>query len=373
MNIACKMTGSHSDMSGYASANRAETAALYIAGVDVTIEIVVQQRDRSSNGWEGELSRNLENRDIPYKVKIIHLTPDMYPRYTEPGVYHIGRLMWETDKLPDLWIDPINKMGEIWTTSANMAEVFKKSGVKVPIYWFPQPINISEADVDFGEFDIKPHKGFLFYSIFQWIERKNPRALLTAYWEAFSGHEDVSLLIKTHKVNFDEAEFDDIKEDIMTWKKQLGLRHYPKILLCKKLLTHNEMMKMHQTGDCYVQPDRGEGWSRTIQEALLMGKTVVSTARGGIHEYLQDEHYFRVPSLYVPVTEQNWIPWYTKDQNWAEVDKEQLKKVMLFVFRNQQIAQAKGMVAKNYIKDKFSYHKIGDQMKQRLEVIYRGL
>ena len=365
--------GSGRDLSGYGSANRAFIAALYIAGVDITTETVVQLRDQTQLGWQGELWKSLEGRKIPYKVKIIHLTPDIYPNYMEKGAYHIGHLFWETDKLPKEWVEPCNKMGEIWTSSSNMAELFKKSGVKVPIYWFPQPISIHDADRDLGRFQIPNHKGFLFYSIFQWIERKNPKALLTAYWEAFQGRDDVSLLLKTYRVTFDNEEFNKIRDDIQQWKRERLFKHYPKVFLCKSLLTHEQILKLHQTGDCYVSSDHGEGWNRCVQEALLMGKPVVSTARGGIHEWITNDIYYPVNSTYVPVKEQSWIPWYTKEQNWAEVDKEELKSRMLEVYRNQVGAMAKGVLAKDYIKDQFSFHRIGEMMKQRLTEIYKAL
>src|SRR3990167_1191044 len=132
MSIAINFCGPSTSSTGYGSANRAFVAALYMAGVDLTVEKVTQMKEETSYGWEGELSKRLEERNIPYKIKIIHLTCDLYQQYMEPDKYHIGFLMWETDKLPIGWASYCNKMGEIWTTSPFMVELFKKSGVKVP-------------------------------------------------------------------------------------------------------------------------------------------------------------------------------------------------------------------------------------------------
>jgi glycosyltransferase involved in cell wall biosynthesis len=373
MSVAVKYTGTFSDHSGYGSANRAFIAALHLAGVDVTTELVVQVKDRTNFGWEGELAHQLQDRTIPYKVKIIHLTPDVYEPYMEDGIYHIGHLFWETDKLPADWDKYCNKMGEIWTSSAHMINLLKQSGVKVPIYAFPQPIDITIADKDYGKYSIPHHKGYLFYAIFQWIERKNPKALVKAYWEAFEGRDDVTLLIKTWRLSYDQGEFEKIKQEIQGWKNEIRSSHYPRILISQHLLTNQGMLKLHQTGDCYVSSHRGEGWSRPMQEALLMGKTAISTARGGIYEYLRQEHYFPIDSKYVPVTETPWIKFYTVDQQWAEIDGEKLKQAMRFAYTNQIISAAKGIVAKSYIKDNFSYHKIGGMMRERLEKIYHGL
>lgn len=371
--IAVNYCGTWTDHSGYGSANRAFITALYTAGIDVTTELVVQVPEASQGGWTQELCKTLAGRNIPYKVKIIHLTPDMYPRYMEQGVYHIGHLFWETDRLPKEWIEPINKMQEIWTSSSSMADLFRASGVKIPVYWFPQPVDTSEGDKKYDKFEIEGHKGFLFYSIFQWIERKNPKGLLQAYWEAFSGRNDVSLLLKTYRVNYTDDDYEKIQFDIERWKRELHLIHYPRVLLTTKLLTHEDMMRLHHTGDCYVTADHGEGWCRPLQEALLMGKPSVACARGGIHEYLSNDHYYPISSVYVPVTQQPWIPWYTPDQNWAQIDKDDFKKKMQLVFANKEMAMIKGFKAKDFIKDNFSYVKVGQMMRERLEKIYRAL
>lgn len=370
---AVRYTGTFSDYSGYGSANRAYITALYLAGVDVSTELIVQVPELADHGWTGKLAHSLADRRIPYRIKVIHLTPDMYPRYLEKGKYHIGHLFWETDRLPKAWIEPINNMQEIWTSSPAMADVFRNCGVTVPIYAFPQPIDIAEAEKPLQKFQISEQSGFLFYSVFQWIERKNPRALLQTYWETFSGRSDVTLLLKTYRLNYTREEYDKIRLDIDRWKRELHLVHYPKVLISTKLLNHEDMMRLHKTGDAYVSADHGEGWCRPVQEALLMGKPVIATARGGIHEYLPQEMYYPQPSTYVPVVEQSWIPWYSADQNWAQIDKRVLKKTMLDVFAQKNLAFSRGMAAQEYVKKQFSYQKIGKQLKDRLEKIEKAL
>ena len=367
--MGVKYCGTFTDHSGYGSANRAFIAALYTGGVDLTTELVVQVIDHADHGWTGQLARSLLERNINYKVKIIHLTPDMYPRYMEKGKYHIGHLFWETDRLPTGWIQAINRMQEIWTSSQAMADLFRSCGVKVPIYSFPQPLDTAEAARPFERFELPEHKGMLFYAIFQWIERKNPKGLLQAYWEAFSGKSDVSLLIKTWRTNYSQEEFEKIQLDIERWKREIHLVHYPRVLLATKLVSHEDMMRLHRTGDCYISADHGEGWSRPLQEALLMGKPAITTARGGIHEHLNSNLYYPIASTYVPVVQQPWIPWYTSEQNWAQIDKEAFKKQLRFVYSNRELAMVKGQKAAEFTREQFSYHKVGELMRQRLQQI----
>ena len=260
-------------------------------------------------------------------------------------------------------------MQELWVSSEAMGDLFRSFGVRTPIYYFPQPIDTAEGDKSYESFGIPGHKGFMFYSIFQWIERKNPRGLVEAYWEAFSGRTDVSLLLKTYRSSYDKEEFEKILLDIQRLKREMRLVHYPRVYITTKLLTHQDVMRVHETGDCYVSADHGEGWNRPLQEALLMGKPVISTARGGIHEYLDQDMYYPIKSTYVPAVSQPWIPWYAPTQNWAAPDKEELKEKMKFVFANKELGFARAMKGKAFMKEKFSYLAVGQQMRERLEKI----
>lgn len=369
--INVKYISASNNPSGYGSAARQFITALFIAGINLTCETISQMPENTSYGISGKIREGLENRDIDYKIVIIHLTPDLYPDYTEGDKYIIGHLFWECSKLPKEWIKPLNSINEIWTASKEMAEMIRQSGVKTPCFTFPQPIDITKAYENIKPFGLDYEKGFTFYSIFQWIARKNPEVLLKAYWKEFQDLEDVCLILKTYRITYLEPEFNFIKSDIKQWKNELGLKKYPKIYLASKLLTDNEIYRLHAMGDCYVNSSSGEGWSRPMQEAMLMGNPVISGNNGGITDIMSEDYYYQVQSKYVQATEQPFIPWYTKDMSWKVLSEEDLRKKMRLVYTQQK--KYKGMSAKKYIIDQFSYSKVGGLMKERLGNIYRSL
>src|SRR3990167_7686915 len=100
-----KYISSRLSPSGYGSAARQDIAALFVAGVNITCESISQTVEMSDYGIAGAICNSLEKRNIPYKISIFHLTPDLLPVYKEKGVYMISRLAWETDKLPKEWIE----------------------------------------------------------------------------------------------------------------------------------------------------------------------------------------------------------------------------------------------------------------------------
>lgn len=371
--IGIKYAGVPMDHSGYGSANRAFITSLFIAGVNVTMELVIQVPEKTNYGLGEYISKYCQDRPIEYKIKIIHLTPDMYPRYKEEGKYNIGHLFWETDRLPHAWVEPCNKMEEIWTASDRMIKMLRSSGVTTPCYAFPQPCNTMSSYESIRPFEMKFKKDFIFYSVFQWIERKNPRTLLRSYWRAFEGRDDVTLLLKTYRVNYSVDEYHHIKNDIAQWKRELGMTSYPKVLLVNRLLKDTEMHKLHALGDVYVNPSSGEGWCRPLQEAMLYGKPVISADNGGITDYMTDEYYFRVPSVPTRVTEVSYIPWYTKDQHWWEIKEDELVRTFRHAYDTRESHGDMINKARSWVLTNTNYQTVGNQLKERLQQIERIL
>ena len=367
--ISIRYVSSSRSPSGYGSAARAFITALFCAGVNLSCDNLMQMAEFTNYGITGDIADRLSNRMIPYKVMIIHLTPDLIPTYKEEGIYTINHLFWEMDKLPKEWIQPLNSIDEIWTASQQMAEMIGRSGVTTPCYAFSQPIDTGKATENIESFLLEFPKDFTFYTIGQWIDRKNFKGLLHAYWKTFQKEEKVSLLIKTYRVNYSDSEYNFIKRDIEQWKNELRLSHYPKVLLTKHLLSDEQIVKLHKMGDCYVSASSGEGWNRPMQEAMLYGNPVISGDNGGITDIMTDQYYYKIPSTHVNATEQSHIPWYTSSMRWKLLDKESLGKQMKFMFDNYDKTLERSKKAQEYIVNNFSFQKIGNMMKERLEQI----
>jgi len=370
--IAIRYTGPWLDFTGYGEANRNAIMALYTAGVDITTERVVYTDTQTEYGEAFEIARKMEGKPIHYDIKIIHVPSDGYLKFLEPTKYHIGHLFWETDGLSKTWVWNCNLMDEIWTGGHSHKEALLRAGVKVPIYVFPQAVdtNIKTQPA----FKIPGHQGYLFYSIFQWIERKNPKALLKAYWEEFRGMPNVSLLIKTYRFGFKNEEREAIKRDILDWKKELGypVKEFPRTLLYLDLIKKEDVMRLHMTGDCFVSAHRGEGWGIPQAEALAIGNPIISTNLGGIHEWLNNERdAFLVNWTKTKVFNMDFAPWYDKEQGWAEVDKTDLKTRMRYCFENPEKAREVGLRGQELVKNKLSYLAVGTMIKDRLEEIQR--
>lgn len=361
------------DYSGYGEANRHDIAALLSVGYEVSVDLT---RHCLELGEFGELGKKINELCKPvdsstYKIKIIHTTPNMIGQYIEPGKYHIGRVFWETDKLPPDFARGCEMLDEIWTGSEYNAQAIRNAGVTKPVYIVPESVYIKGYNVNENS---KPFTSetrglgmYSFYSIFEWTKRKNPEALLEAYWREFEGVKDVALVIKTYLDNFHPNKHQEIDQHISQIKLKLGLKHYAPLYLYRSMMSRDQIYRFHATHDCFVSAHRGEGWGIPQMEALVMGKPVISTNCGGIHEYIG--HVAKLIDYKPePLQENNRnSQWYLSDQNWASVDIDQFRSAMRWAYENEEAATEMGFMGQRLAEELFAPEPVGQIMKQNIE------
>jgi len=375
MNI--KFSSCFLDHSGYGQASRNMLRAMVSVGINVsTFMLAYNQTSMRQLDEGGALAKKLENRKIPYDIKLMMVTPDQAELQYEVGKYNICAMFWEVLGLDSRWVRSMNSMDEIWTTSQVFADTFKHNGVYKPIKVIKPFIEVHEYKklkvkrfIEGQDPEIGKLKEFFFYSIFQWTERKNPKALLKAYWEAFEDNEDVALLLKVYKKDFTESEREVIRDDINGWKSELGMKNYAKVFLVLGELSTKNMMRLHSTGDCFVSAHRGEGLGLPQLEAMSVGNPIISTNFGGIHEMLTDKEAWLVDYDLTQVFNMIHIPWYNSRHLWASVDSEHLKESMLEAYSNRELAAKKGRSARAFVKRELNMEAVGKIILKELESI----
>lgn len=371
MNVA--YLGPLKDYSGYGEANRHFVAALDAAGVYVIPQLVSYSVESSDFGSLGARIDPLYSHAGKYKVKILHTTPNVFKKHIEPGKYHIAHFFWETDRVPAEFVEGLKLCDEIWTGSEANAAALKSTGVDKPVHIFPQAI---ECDREWPEpYQIPEFDGYLFYSIFEWTDRKNPAGLLNAYWRAFQNGENVGLLIKTYFNGFSSATRRMIRHQIEVIKRRSGLDNFPPVFLYLDLMDRRQVMRIHQSGHCYVSAHRGEGWGVPQVEAALNGKPVISTGYGGCHEYFTDgKDMLVVPYEMIRLQGmEHSSRWYNSEQKWADPDLEVLQQKMRWAFDNQGEAHKIGLAGQKTVMSKFNFEVVGKAMAKRLAEIERTL
>jgi glycosyltransferase involved in cell wall biosynthesis len=224
---------------------------------------------------------------------IQHTTPNE-ARPVE-GKVNIAVVAWETTRIPQYWVDKLNKFDAVITFCDASVEAFRDCGVTVPIHKVPHTFDIPSYTLDDVEAIKAPSSPdffkdrFVFYNISQFSAKKGIDVLLRSYYGAFHGMGDKVLLVFKTYIDMSNrtAEQKKLQEYIEGVKRSMRLppEGYPPIMLVTKTLTEKQMRKIHKTGHCYVCSSRGEGWCIPAFEALAYGNMLVTTVWGGMGEF----------------------------------------------------------------------------------------
>lgn len=358
------------DSSGYAEAARNNIAAIHGSGVKIGVMPVSFEQQKTQQGKLGSLVQSLVTKSHVGKIQIVHLTPHHYPHLIRKDMYNIGYAAWETSQLPYDWVEKYNCLDEVWVPSEHNVQMCKDSGVTVPVFCIPHAFEEEETEDKTGVLENVKEDDFVFYSIFQWLERKNPIGLMRAFLTEFGPDEKVILVLKTFLVTPGvPVETERIRKVILDTKKTLYLSKYPRMVLISSLLSRDQMHALHARGDCYVSLHKCEGFGIPIAEAMMKEKPVIATSYGGPADFIKHEKTgFLVDYMLAPVS---GMPWdiYKGYMNWAEPDLLQARQYMRRVFEDQKEAKKIGKAAKRWVKKNLSHEAVGQKMKARLEEI----
>lgn len=359
------------DHSGYGAASRGYVLALHKLGIPLVIDPITFDKEHPDLGEDGLVLDKLIDEKIDYNIIICHLTPEFWGKYREAGKISLGYTVWETSKLHPDWPGYINENADAVMVGCDWnIEVFKNSGVEIPIFVVQHGIEISEYE------NIMPYAisgiekdAFKFYDIFQFTERKHPMALVKSYWAAFQNSENVALILKTYKDDFSKEEKNIIRETLQKLKDVTFFDNRPPIYLILDMLSREEILGLHKAGDCFVSLDRGEGFGLPGFEAGAAGNPIIVTGIAGALEYAKPEHSYLVNYNLTPVSGMPWSPWYRGDQMWAEPDCGHAMELMRHVYNNQNEAKKKGGMLKKYIAENFSW----EQMAQKILDVIKAI
>src|SRR5215471_8664706 len=155
------------DASGYGHAARAYIHALHRAGVTLSV-IELANRPRQV---QDELVASLVGRQITPDMHLFHGIPPEWARLAFRLPNAIGMTVWETDTMPTQWRNILSHVLEVWLPCE----------FNVPIFKLPHPLFPLQCDDK--KSDLPPslqmtERDFVFYSIFEWQDRKCPLELI---------------------------------------------------------------------------------------------------------------------------------------------------------------------------------------------------
>lgn len=179
------------------------------------------------------------------------------------GKIKIAYSMLESTGIPSAWVKVLNNdFDAVAVPDDFLVEVYKNSGVRIPIFVLPLCIYIE----DFLKLPEKKaaNKRFVFgCSAVNW-KRKNLVLLVNAFAKAFKNTKDVFLKIHTKSVRND-----------LNLNKIVKQTKNVELIITN--LDWNSYIKLISSLDCYVLISKGEGFSITPRDALACGIPCIIT------------------------------------------------------------------------------------------------
>ncbi len=364
--LRVKYIGHFAEESGYGVAARGHALALARANAHVIgASLLYNGREFFAlpprNSGSARLER-LCRRKGPADVTLLHVIPPYYPVLRERGMPTIGLSAWETPELPRAWHEAARAVDEIWVPSQFSVEAFR-SATGLPIHVVPHPV--APPPPAAKVFPGVPADAFVFASVMEWQQRKNPLGLVRAFSRAFQGRRDVVLVMKLgRRLGLDEHRVARAID-----RASVRFRAPPVHVFFADGVSRHVIHRLLRRADAYVSLHRAEGFGLTIAEAMAAGLPTVATGYSGNLEYTDASSGFLVRATMVPVVEDlARRSFYDPGMMWAEPSQDdaidQLRACVDDVSLRSRVARAGEARARSEL----SMRVVGERMRKLLPV-----
>ena len=351
---------------GYATSCRRLLRALEAEGVRTVYRYVygpgtvfpVPEPEQSGDYRLNVIRDRKPRRGRQDRIGVVYGQGDVFRR--NAGRYKVGYTMLEVDGFPAEWVRQANEMDEVWVPSEFNRQGFLRSGLQRPVHVMPLGV-----DTHYFHPNIKhvpnPAGEFVFLSLFEWGERKEPWLLLRAFNEVFTAQEPVRLVCKIINVDPSVRLKDEIRR--LRLKSSGGRISY----LFNLEFPQYQLGMLYRSADCFVSVSRGEGWDLPLMEAMACGLPAIATNWGAHTEFVHDGNAYplRVRGMVPAVAK---CPYYA-GYSWADPDPDHLRLLLRSVYENQDEARRRGGAAASEMARRWSWQNAARRIVERLEAI----
>jgi len=344
---------------GYADECRGLLFGLARAGMPLQIEPVEIQHDAQGLLTAAERESleklKLERVDLARSV-LLQDFPAHGFNLSLYGRARVGRTMYETDSVPEDWVEYCQAMDEVWVPSTFNCETFAAAGVtRSKLRAMPEGVDTRIYRPGCEPLPLPGLRGFRFLSIFEWIERKGPDLLLRAYLSEFRPDEDVCLILKAYARPDPAADL--LPRVAWFIEREMGMRledTAPILILAPGFLRAEELPRLYATSSAFVLPTRGEGWGRPFMESLACERPVITSRWSGQLDFLHNGNSYLID------VEPKRAPWnidveLSAGHGYGEPSVEHLRQLMRHVFAHPEEAEQRARLGCAEMNEKWTW------------------
>ncbi len=270
--------------------------------------------------------------------------------------------------MPSQWRNALNHTMEVWLPCEFNVSAFSRA-LEKPIFKLPHPVFPPRGNGNGNGHLPVAHQmpsasdgEFVFYSIFEWQERKSPQGLIESFLRAFPTESEVVLIIKTNHGAADPA-----RGSLETARRLV--RSDARVEIHSQAWDEAQIGALHRRGDCYVSLHRGEGWGYPLFEAASRGKPVIATNYSGPLDYLDPQAHSLIRCQ--PTAVRQPYLYYHPSMRWAEPDLAHASELMRWVYYNRDRARGQAARAAKEIQRAYSLESVGAMARERFTELLR--
>jgi glycosyltransferase involved in cell wall biosynthesis len=270
--------GPYREFSGMGNAARVYIESLLLAGHNVCIKPIYNIFKEFPENEIHQDILDLENNEIKnYDIVYQHTYPHQYC-YDYRFSQNIGILHLEAYHYHPNLAQYVNMMDSLIVGSEKVAESLHMVGdIKPNIRIIPEPINLdfinTYKDVN------KPidKDSFTFYTIADFIPRKNFNKLLLAFILAFNPDDKVDLVIKTKNYSDDGTNISELLEYEFNkiYQSTKLIKNIKKIKIIVGDTSYSNILFLHNNNDCFVNISMGESFGYSTLEAMAFNNNII--------------------------------------------------------------------------------------------------
>ena len=366
--------GHYREDTGWAQAARDYILAMDSAGIDVVC------RNVTLTQWSEDIPQRIKHLESKNSEGCTACLQHVLPHHlvgTQLMDKNVALFVSESASIkPNNWFVHLQQMGEVWAPNTEMRDTFVEENL-LP----PDSIRVVPYAFDLSKYK-QPHKDmripgadsrFRLYYVGDVNDRKNLVSVIRCFYSEFDKSEPVSLILKVGKFGQSPANIDAAIHQLCgNMKSRLRMyrstEDYPPITVISNRLAEDELNALHQYADCFLCPSHGEGWSLPSFDAMCFGNTPICSNTGGPREFINSDNP-NTGSLVegqLGVCDCNDAAFpdiFTGREEWFIPDESKFKKEMRYYYENREsIDRDEGLQQG----EKFSYEKVGNQIKEYL-------
>lgn len=253
----------------------------------------------------------------------------------------VGVTMYESTRIPDGWAEILNTWNAVVVPAHFLVDVFRNSGVTVPIH--VAPLGISETFFQTLRRTMRRKRIMRFMAIVDGGSRKNWMTALLAFNKAFGNDMRYQLVLKARKNAFTR------RPHITNPNVKMVFADY----------SDERLLKLYHECHVMIFPTRGEGFGLPPREFAATGGVALATAWGGTAD---DVEQWGIPIPYQMQPAWGGIEkWEGRNGDWADPDVTVLANQLQLIATDFEPYADHAMQAAEFVRATYSWQQFAER------------